>query len=192
MALPTDDEVTAYLRLDTAVESNLITELNRSAQAVITQYLRMPLDQEIRTFEGRYPRMGLRREFSEQLVVPGSPCNTSATITDLDGAEVDSATYTVDGRRGLVNAVRFTLFTNPPYTIQVGIGLALDPNYFDQVEPILRQAVLHICSDFYNRRNSGAIYEQSGGQVSVTYTADQIPPVIKLELDLLRPRGNPF
>lgn len=192
MALPSEIEIKGYLRVSTDVEDTLFATLRMSAMALVTQYLRVPLEGELRTFQGRYPRAGLRREAAEQLTIPVIPCSTAITVTDLDEAVVDNTTYAVDARRGHVNADRFIAFDNPPYTIDVSVGWIHDPNYDGAVEPILRQAILDIAADMYKRRNPGAVYEQSGGQVSVTYTESDIPARTKLLLDSLRPRGNPF
>lgn len=190
MALPTDDEVTAYLRLDTSVEAELITGINNSAKAHVSRYLGCPLDQRTQTFLGRRPRRGPRREAREQLTIPVQPCATSATITDVDGVTVDDTTYVIDPITGQINIEQDAAFDNGPYTIEATVGMSAHPYYVDDIEPILRQVLLHICSDYYNRRNAGAIYEQSGGQVSITYTEDAIPPVIRTQLEQLRPKAR--
>jgi hypothetical protein len=173
MSLPTDLEIKSYLRISTDVEDILIFGLNQTAQAQVAQYLRTPLGSEARTFKGRRPRQGYRRELAEQLWVPVQPCDETATITDLDDVEVDAATYTIDGATGYINAIQGESFDNPPYTIAINVGLIYDPNYDADVDPILRQAILDLASDLWNSRNPRALYEQSGGQVSITY--DKVP-----------------
>jgi hypothetical protein len=39
--------------------------------------------------------------------------------------------------------------------------------------------VLWAASTYYRNRNVSAIYEQSGGQVSITYTEEEIPPLLR-------------
>ena len=190
MSLPTEEEIKQYLRISTDVEDFLIFALNQTARAQVTQYLKVPLESENRTFEGRYPRRGLRREPFEQLTIPVQPCDNSATITDVDGDEVDDSTYTIDVRNGFVNLVQFESFAKPPYTIDVSVGWTFDPNYDERVDGILRQAVLDLASDLWSRRNPGAIYEQSGGQVSITYTEATLPMRTQALLESLRPRGR--
>ncbi len=190
MSLPTDLEIKSYLRISTDVEDILIFGLNQTAQAQVRQYLGVPLASEARTFRGRKARRGDRGERFEQLTIPIQPCDTTATITDVEGVEVDGDTYTIDGRRGLVNAVPLTVFDKGPYTIAVNVGFQYDPAYDTDVDPILRQTILDLASDLWSRRNPGAIYEQSGGQVSITYTEATIPMRTKAMLDALRPKGR--
>jgi hypothetical protein len=190
MALPDLEELRSYLRLETEIEDELLEAALASAQAVTRQYLRVPLESEARTFQGRRPRTGWRGEPYEQLTVPVFPCDSSAVVTDVDGVTVDDATYTIDTRTGQFNAILTEAFSNPPYTVVIDVGLEFDAQYDDNVEPILRQAILYIAADIYFRRNSGAVYQQSGGQVSITYTEAEIPPTIKFLLESLRPRGR--
>jgi hypothetical protein len=89
-----------------------------------------------------------------------------------------------------VNAVLGEAFGSPPYKIETSVGYEHDDNYFDDVEPIIRDAILWASSDFYRRRNPGAEYEQSGGQVSITYTKEAIPAVLRERLESLRPKGR--
>jgi hypothetical protein len=124
------------------------------------------------------------------LVIPVIPCSTTATITDVDGETVDAATYEIDPRTGMVNADRFESFGNGPYTITVDVGWEEHPAYDTAIEPILRQAILWVGTDLYRRRNPGAIYEQSGGQVSITYSEDDLPKVIRMKLEVLRPAAR--
>lgn len=192
MALPDLEELRSYLRLETEIEDELLEAALASAEARVSQYLKTPLDSDARTFEGRYGRRGLRKEPLEQLTIPVIPCDDTAVITDVDGDTVDDATYTINPRDGFVNLVQLEAFDNPPYTIVVNVGWSYHPAYDDEVEPILRQAILYIAADIYYRRNPGAVYQQSGGQVSITYTEEAIPPTIKDLLESLRPRGRCF
>lgn len=195
MALPTDLEIKSYLRLDTDEEDLLIFALNQTAQGIVSRYLRVPLASESRTFTGRYPVIGPRRERWERLTIPVLPCDTSATITDVDGTTISSATYTIDPRTGTVDIARLAAWDNPPYTITVSVGWTFDPNYDTDVDPVLRQAIIDIAADLWNRRNPGATFEQSGGQVSVQYeqnaggaTTIDIPLRTRFLLDTLRPQ----
>ena len=187
MSLPDDIEIKSYLRISTDVEDDLIFSLNLSARAWVTSYLGVPLESEPRTFKGRYPREGIRREAATQLVIPVVPCSTTATITDFDDVEVDSTTYTIDERTGFVDTVPFEVFDSAPYQIVVNVGWQHHPSYDDNIDPILRQAILDLASDMWNRRNPGAEYEQSGGQVSITYTRADMPLRTKSLLETLRP-----
>jgi hypothetical protein len=190
MSLPTDLEIKSYLRISTDVEDILIFGLNQTARAQVTQYLRVPLESEARTFRGRKPVPGDRGERFERLEIPVVPCDTTATITDVEGATVDSDTYTIDGRKGQVNLVVNEVFDNGPYTVAVNVGWPYHPTYDTDVDPILRQSILDLASDLWSRRNPGAIYEQSGGQVSITYTDAAIPSRTKALLDVLRTPGR--
>ena len=178
MALPFDDEIKAYLRVTTDVEDDLFFYLNLSARAWLQAFYKVPLETQVRTFRGLWPRVGVQRERDTRLVVPVRPCATTATITDADGATVSSATYVIDGRTGYVEAKRLEVFGNPPYDIAISVGWDQHPEYNTEVEPILRQAILWAASTYYRNRNVAAIYEQSGGQVSITYTEEEIPPLL--------------
>lgn len=190
MALPDLIDAKAYLRLDTDVEDELIDAALATAQALVQQVLKVPLTSEARTFQGRRAQRGYRGEPQERLTVPVQPCDATATITDVDGDAVDSDTYTIDARTGWINAERLETFDNGPYTVAIDVGYQFDPNYDADVEPLLRQAILDLTSDIYSRRNAGAIYEQSGGQVSITYTEADIPARTQMLLRALRLRGR--
>jgi hypothetical protein len=178
VALPQDDELKAYLRVETDIEDDLIREINLSAQAWVRGFYQIPLDSQGRTFRSLWPKMGGQREPQTRLVVPVRPCDTTATITDADGATVDDATYVIDARSGYIDSKRAESFSNPPYDVVIDVGWALHPEYDEEIDPILRQACLWAGSTYYRNRNVGAIYEQSGGQVSVTYTQEEIPPLL--------------
>ncbi len=190
MSLPLDEEIKSYLRVSTDVEDALIQQLNLSAQARVRRYLNVPLETEVRAFVGRYARLGLRREPHEQLTVSIQPTAPTAMITDVYGDTVDSATYTIDGRLGQINAVRLAQFANAPYTVAISVGWGWHPNYDVEIDPILRQAVMEIAGDWWFRRNPGVIHQSSGGSVSVTYTELAMPAKTKDLLDTLRPRGR--
>jgi hypothetical protein len=179
VALPEDDELKAYLRVTTDVEDDLFHEINLSAQAWVRGFYKVPLDSQSRTFRGLWPEIGNQRELDTRLKVPVRPCDSTATITDADEVVVDDATYVIDPRTGYVEAKRFESFGNPPYDIVIGVGWQEHPEYDDEVDPILRQAVLWAASTYYRNRNVSAIYEQSGGQVSITYTEEEIPPLLR-------------
>jgi hypothetical protein len=190
MALPDAQDVKDYLKVETDEEDDLIDGITDSAHAWLTAYFGIPLAGTERTFYARYPREGRRKEASCQLVIPVSPCSDTATITDGFEDEVDAATYTIDSRTGLVDTVRFEVFDNPPYDITVDVGWTFAPDYDERVEPILRQAILWAATDYYRRRNAGVEYEQSGGQVSITYITDEVPPVLRGLMEQIRPKGR--
>jgi hypothetical protein len=190
MALPDAQDVKDYLKVETDEEDDLIEGITDSAHAWLTAYFGVPLSGTERTFYARYPREGRRKEAACQLVIPVIPCSDTATITDGDEDEVDAATYTIDSRTGLVDTVRFEVFDNPPYDIVVNVGWTYAPDYDERVEPILRQAILWAATDYYRRRGAAVEYEQSGGQVSITYITDEVPPVLRGLLEQVRPKGR--
>jgi hypothetical protein len=186
LSLPTDEEIKAYLRVTTDVEDQLITGINNTARALIAGRLKVPLEAEERTFYARWPREGRRREAMTQLVIPIIPCQTTAEIVDADEDEVDSDTYTIDARTGFIEADRYEVFDNGPYDITVSVGWDAHPDYITVVEPLLRQGIIDFSADLYRRRNPGAIYEQSGGQVSITYTEQELAERTQLYLRALQ------
>lgn len=183
MALPFPDEIKAYLRVTTDVEDDLFDQINDSAQAWVTAYYGVPLASVSRTFKGVWPRVGAQRMDDTRMIVPIRPVDATATITDADGATVGSTTYYIDQRTGYIEAKRAVVFSNPPYDIAIDVGWGLHPEYTANIEPILKQAILWAASTYYRNRNVAAIYEQSGGQVSITYTEQEIPPLL---LSLMR------
>jgi hypothetical protein len=183
VALPFPDEIKAYLRVTTNVEDDLFDQISESSQAWVKNFYQVPLSGQSRTFRGLWPRMGVQRERNTRLVVPVRPCADTATLTDADAVAVDDATYWIDPRTGFIEAKRFESFSNPPYDLVVSVGWDEHPEYNSEVEPVLRQAILWAASTYYRNRNVAAIYEQSGGQVSITYTDKEIPPLL---LSLMR------
>lgn len=179
MSLPTDAELKAYLKVTTSVEDELIEQINMSARAWVRAFYRVPLDSQSRTFTGLWPRMGDQRQANTRLVVPVKPCGGSGTLTDRDGATVDDATYGINERTGYIEANANAFFSNPPYALDIHVGWEEHPEFDDDVDPILRQAVLWAASTYYRNRNVAGVFEQSGGQVSITYTTDEIPPLLR-------------
>lgn len=179
MSLPTDLEVKDYLRISTDVEDLLIFQINLSAQAWLRAYYNVPLTSQSRTFRGLWPRIGVQREEHTRLVVPIHPCATTGTLTDADGTTVTSSTYYVDARTGYLEAKRDVFFDNPPYDLTIDVGWENHPDFTNDIDPILRQAIFWAASTYYRNRNVAAIYEQSGGQVSITYTEQEIPPLLR-------------
>ena len=178
MSLPDFDELKAYLRVTTTVEDDLIEQINLSAQAWVEGYYDVPLESESMTFRGLWPKIGVQRLPNTRLVVPVRPCAETGTLTDADEATVSTGTYYIDPRTGYIEAKRHELFSNGPYDLVIRVGWEEHPDYDRKVEPILRQAVLWSASTFYRNRNVAAIYEQSGGQVSITYTEEEIPTLL--------------
>jgi hypothetical protein len=179
MSLPDFDELKAYLRVTTEVEDELIEQILLSAQAWLRSYYQVPLTSQSRTFRGLWPRIGVQRERDTRLIVPVRPCAETAVVTDRDDATVDASTYYIDPRTGYVEAKRDEFFDNPPYDLTVDVGWEEHPDFDDDVEPILRQAIFWAASTYYRNRNVAAIYEQSGGQVSITYTEEDVPPLLR-------------
>ena len=186
MALPDFDDLKAYLRVTTTVEDSLIEDILASAQAWLAGYYRVPLDSQTRTFQGLWPKMGVQRVWNTRLIVPIHPCADSGTLSDSDGETVDANTYYIDPRSGFVEAKKSVTFSNPPYGIEVSVGWEEHPDFTDLVEPVLRQGILWAGATYYRNRNPGAIYEQSGGQVSITYTPDEIPPLLRSQLAAIK------
>lgn len=178
MALPFPDEIKAYLRVTTSVEDQLFQDISLAAQAWVRAFYQIPLDSQARTFRGVWPRVGAQRQDDTRLVVPIRPCSETATITDADGVTVGSTTYYIDPRSGYIEAKRAVVFSNPPYDVAIDVGWQEHPEYDEDIDPILRQAILWAASTYYRNRNVAAIYEQSGGQVSITYTEQEIPPLL--------------
>ena len=178
MALPDDQELKDYLRVETDEEDDLISQINLSARAWVRAFYRVPLDSQSRTFRGLWPRLGNQREADTRLVIPIKPCAGTAVITDREGTTVDGGTYAIDERTGYVEANADVVFASPPYVAVINVGWEEHPEYDIEVDPILRQAVLWAASTYYRNRNVAAIYEQSGGQVSITYTPKEIPPLL--------------
>ena len=179
MALPFGDEIKDYLRVTTDVEDDLFDLLSDSAQAWLRAHYKVPLSAQARTFVGLWPRIGVQREEDTRLVLPIKPCAATGTVLDADGDTVSSATYLIDQRTGYIEARRGESFGNPPYDVTITVGWDQHPQYASEVEPILRQAILWAASTYYRNRNVAAIYEQSGGQVSITYTEQDIPPLLR-------------
>jgi hypothetical protein len=186
VSLPHEEEIKAYLRLTTEVEDDLIEQIRLSAEAWIRAFYQVPLGTQTRTFRGIWPRMGNQRERDTRLVVPMKPIAATATVTDASEDAVSDSLYVIDQRAGHIDAKRFQYFGNPPYDIVVSVGWETHPEYDDDIEPILRQAILWAASTYYRNRNVGAVYEQSGGQVSITYTEQAIPPLLRSLMESIK------
>lgn len=178
MTLPTLADAKNHLRIQTTAEDAVVADLLLDAQAAVETYLGVRITAATDTMIDRPDRNMRAYGRVQQLLAARYPFATSSpapVITDSTGATVDPATYTLDGRAGLIIANPGVVFANGPYTIVASVGVSAHPEYATRLERNMRRAILDIVSDLYQRRNPGARMESEGG-VSVQYGAEIIPP----------------
>jgi hypothetical protein len=162
MALPIQQDLKTYLRIENNVENQLLDALLARAVAMLELWMDVPITARSRTtlehVGGESP--------ARALVFPGRPIG-SVTVLDGDGALVDATTYLVDASAGMIYGINGTTFPYGPYTITASCGLSLRSDYA-QLEPVISQMILDVAADLYQRRTPGAASETGAG-TSITW-----------------------
>jgi len=188
MALPTKNDLVAYLRIESeedTAESALLTALVARATAMVEAWLDRPIEtladqefvDEAESTEGAVTR----------LLVPMVPLDAaSVVVEDRDGTTVPSTDYRVKPLTGEILAEPGVVFVNPPYTITADVGLDTHPQYETRIEPVLSQAILDVAADLYHARNPRAVSESAGGGASTSYANQVLPERVKVALNPYR------
>lgn len=167
MALPTLVELKAYLRVETAAEDTVITDLLSSALAWAESLIGRPITAEVRTFGAQLAL--LFDGFATAFILPVYPiAGTGTVVTDSFGTVVDALDYSVDRATGRITAVDDFVFDEGPHEIVATVGLSAHPAYATKYEPRVRALIMGLASILYHRRNPGAVSESESGS-SVSY-----------------------
>lgn len=162
MALPIQQDLKAYLRIENNVENQLLDALLARAVAMLELWMDVPITARSRTtlehVGGESP--------ARALVFPGRPIG-SVTVLNGSGTLVDATTYTVDASAGMIYGINGTIFPEGPYTVTASCGLSLRSDYA-QLEPVISQMILDVAADLYQRRTPGAASETGAG-TSITW-----------------------
>lgn len=175
MALPTVNDLKAYLRIESNAESALLTALLARATAMLEQWTDTPITAVSQTAVDRADSLDAP---VRSLVFPRRPANVTA-IADKDGVTVSSTTYWASQGSGVVYAKDEVTFPYGPYTLTATVGLSLRSDY-SRLEPLLSEAILDLAADLYQRRTPGAASETAAG-TSITWDAsrDTVARVMK-------------
>ena len=188
MALPTVNDLTAYLRIESeesTAESAMLTALLTRATAMVEAWLDRPIltlaDQEF--VDEATSDCG----YVTKLLIPVAPLDEDTlVIVDADGTELDEADYRVKELTGEVIASRGVFWANGPYTLTCDVGLQLHPQYAGRIEPVVSQAILDTAADLYHARNPRAASESAGGGASTTYVNAVLPERVRVALNPYR------
>lgn len=169
MALPTVTEIKNFLRVETAAEDSVITDLRLSALAWAESLIGRPILKAPRTF-GALTSSNLDG-FTPAFDLPVWPVasNPAPVVKDANGVVVDASNYALDIRLGRLSSVDGYAFSYYPYVITATVGLEAHPEYATKYEPNVRSLIMGLVSILYHRRNPGAVGESAGGGVSVQY-----------------------
>lgn len=158
MALPTVNDLKAYLRIESSAENALLTALMARAQAMIETWIDCPITAETQTAVDRAHSLD---SDVISLVFPRRPC-TITGIVDTDGVTVEASTYWADSTSGVIYANEGVSFPYGPYTITASVGLSLRQDYA-RIEPVIAEVILDVAADLYQRRTPGAASESAAG-----------------------------
>lgn len=158
MALPTINDLKAYLRIESSAEDALLTALLGRAKAMLETWIDTPVTAEVQTAVDRADSLDT---FVRTLVFPRRPCLVTL-IVDSDGTTVDPTTYTASVTSGVIYAKDETTFPYGPYTITAMVGLSLRQDY-GRMEPVINEVILDLAADLYQRRTPGAASETAAG-----------------------------
>ena len=183
MALPTEAQLKAYLRVQTTAEDAQFTLWLARATALIEAMLGRP----IVAAEQSHTLCPFSDPITSRVVLylPVVPVS-GVTVTNSDGDTVASSTYTLEGQRGRI------VFDEDAtiaawYTVAATAGLSAQTGYSTKAEPIISQAITDTVADWYQRRNAGATSETESS-ASVTYEASLgIPARVMATLAPLMP-----
>lgn len=174
MALPTQQDLKTYLRIENNVENQLLDALLARSVAMLELWMDVPITARSRTtlehIGGQSP--------ARALVFPGRPIGL-VTVLNASGTLVDATTYLVDASAGMIYGINGTIFPEGPYTITATCGLSLRSDYA-QLEPVLAEMILDVAADLYQRRTPSASSETGAGtSISWDVSRETVARVMK-------------
>lgn len=187
MSLPTLQDLKGYLRIETAAEDSVITDLLSQALAWAESEIGRPITAEQRTFAAQ---VALAYDgYATAFILPVYPvADTGLAITDQWGTVVDANDYSIDRATGRITAVADFAFDDGPHEITATVGLSAHPNYATKYEPRMRALILGLASILYHQRNPKASSESESG-TSVSYdTSRGLPEHLQAIVNGLRLR----
>ncbi len=158
MALPTVSDLKSYLRIESAAEDTLLAALMLRAQAMLEQWIDVPITAEAQTSVDRAEALAMP---VTSLVFPRRPF-TVTSVVDMDSVTVPNTDYYVDGKSGIIYGKTGITFPYGPYTITATCGLTLRSDYA-RLEPLLAEVIIDLAADLYQRRTPGASSETAAG-----------------------------
>ena len=158
MALPTINDLKAYLRIESSAEDALLTALIARAKSMLETWIDTPITAEVQVATDRADSVATA---VRSLVFPRRPCVINL-ITDSNGTTVDPNTYTASVTSGVIYAKDEGSFPYGPYTITALVGLTLRQDY-GRLEATLNEVILDLAADLYQRRTPGAASETAAG-----------------------------
>jgi hypothetical protein len=170
MPLPDDAAVIAYLKLETAAESALVTQLRARAEALVRLFLASEgviVEATAKTYEDVCADRDANGA-PTSLLIPDTPVKLATpapVVTGASGAVVDPATYRVHPETGRIRGRAGVTFTDGPYAIAATVGLGARSDYTTVAEPVLGAAIIDLVADLFQRRNPAAQGEGAGGGV---------------------------
>jgi len=158
VALPTVSDLKSYLRIESAAEDTLLAALMLRAQAMLEQWIDVPITAEAQTSVDRAEALAMP---VTSLVFPRRPF-TVTSVVDVDSVTVPNTDYYVDGKSGIIYGKTGVTFPYGPYTITATCGLTLRSDYA-RLEPLLAEVIIDLAADLYQRRTPGASSETAAG-----------------------------
>lgn len=163
MALPTRNDLKAYLRIEQDAEDSLLDALLARARGMIELWTDTPIVAVSRTAYDPAAADADPPCPLTALMFPWRPIGATVTVKDADDATVDATTYRVDQRAAMIFAKRGVVFNNPPYQITANVGLSLWDNYATSLEAVIGQIIIDLAADLYARRTPLAQHETGAG-----------------------------
>lgn len=193
MSLPTVSDLKGYLRIETAAEDADLTRILAQATARVKTFLEIPIEAAELTGEDDAWDEEVYGVIT-QLLVPWHPFDPeSLVITDANGDEVDSETYTIPDpiNDAIVRAKPGIAFPSGPYTFTADVGWDLHPNFATEIEPLINSAIIDLASDIYNKRSPDLASESESG-ISMSFKGAGVPDRVKSTLMPLKQSAGPL
>jgi hypothetical protein len=161
VALPTVNDLKAYLRIEHTAEDALLAALLIRARTMLELWVDCPITGVARTAYD--PPGGQCQPTLTALVFPWRPLAASAVIVNSEGTTIDASTYRVDRRSGMIYAKPGESFLSGPFAITATVGLDQWDEYATSIEPLLGQVIIDLAADLYTRRTPMAVSETGAG-----------------------------
>lgn len=188
MPLPTITKLKEYLRIETAAEDAVLTDLLVQATPWAQSLIGIPITASERTFYNVRPVfVGEGVGYSLSLGVYPVAAAPAPVVTDARATVVTASNYRVDPALGWMIPITTYSFADDSHTVIATVGLSAHPRYATEIEPRVNALILGLASILYHQRNPNAASESAGGGVSVSYGKEEIPPQLMSLVRGLRP-----
>lgn len=186
MPLPTLATLKGYLRIETAAEDAVLTDLLAQATQWAQSLIGLPITAAARTLYNVRP-VFVGEGVGYGLSLPVYPVSSAGlTVTDVNGVAVAGGNFRLDNALGWLIPITTYSFADDSHTVVATVGLSAHPRYATEIEPRVNALIIGLASVLHNERNPNASSQSEAG-ASVSYRDDELPSRLKQIVAGLRP-----